>query len=346
MREIRVPKSREHRQAELELARGVPGVPITDIAMPRLVHLSPEYGAALAASTSGADLMIASHPYLFPLLRQTAPGPIWYEAHNVETHLKREMLPDTPTAHVLLADTEQVEREACAAAVRVMVCAKTDGPTFQRDFAVPAERIIDILSGVDLASITYTDPVTRSAQKQRLGLDDTPTLLFMGSGHKPNADALDAILGFAAACPDIRFLIVGSVCGHVAGRTIPVNVGLMGEIDDITKDTVLGIVDAALNPMAIGSGVNLKMLDYFASGVPVISTPHGARALAVEDGTHLRLCLLDDFPAALRQLQAEIGGPDLAARVAAARRLTEDCYAWPGIADRFLAAMDPAGLKT
>lgn len=343
LREIRVPKSPAHRAAELALSRIVPGVPITDVAMPRLVHLTPEYRAALEASAAGADLLVASHPYLFPVLRAVSGRPVWYEAHNVETTLKRDMLPDTPAARGLLAETEQVERACCAASERVIVCAGTDGLVFQRDFGVPADRILEIPNGVDLGAVTYTGPRARRATKDRLGLREAVTALFMGSGHKPNIDAVEAILRVAPECPDLRFLVMGSVCGLFAGRRIPPNVGMLGEVDDETKDTVLGTVDCALNPMAGGSGTNLKMLDYFAAGVPVISTPHGARGLAVADGVHLRLSGIDVLPAALRRLREEIGGADLSARVVAARLLVQDRYGWTAIADRLRDAVDAVG---
>jgi glycosyltransferase involved in cell wall biosynthesis len=346
LREIRIPKSPAHRAAELALSRAIPGVPLTDVAMPRLAPLTPDYRAALSTSAASADLVVASHPYLFPLLRDVTDRPLWYEAHNVETLLKRGMLPDTPAARELLAETERVERDCCAASDRVIVCAEADGLVFQRDFGVPAGRIVELPNGVDLGTVTYVGLAARAARQDRLELHDATTMLFMGSGHKPNVDALDVVLRCAEACSDISFLILGSVCGHAAGRPLPPNVGLMGEVDDVTKDTVLGTVDGALNPMAAGSGTNLKMLDYFASGVPVISTLHGARGLAVEDGVHLRLSTLDDFPAALRRLQAESGGGELGARVVAARRLVEDHYAWPVIAARFLAAIDAAGVGT
>ncbi|WP_395680340.1 glycosyltransferase family 4 protein [Inquilinus sp.] len=343
LREIRVPKSPAHRQAELALAGDVPGVSITDIAMPRLVHLSPDYGAALAASLADADLAVASHPYLFPLLRQLTERAIWYEAHNVETALKRGMLPDTPTARALLAETEEVERACCAGSDQVVVCADTDGSVFRQDFGVPAERVLEIPNGVDLGTVAYADPIARRAAQERLGLHGTPTALFMGSGHKPNVDAVEAILGVAAGCPDIRFLIMGSVCGAFSGRRLPANVGAVGEVDDDTRIAALGVVDCALNPMGAGSGTNLKMLDYFAAGVPVISTRHGARGLAVADGVHLRLSEVDGFPAALRGLQREIGGLALSQQVAAARRLAEDRYDWAAIAERYRHAIETAG---
>ncbi len=78
------------------------------------------------------------------MLHTLSDRPIWYEAHNVETILKRDTLPDTPTARELLAETEQVERTSCTGSERVIVCTDLDGVVFQRDFGVPAERLLEI----------------------------------------------------------------------------------------------------------------------------------------------------------------------------------------------------------
>jgi len=128
---------------------------------------------------------------------------------------------------------------------------------------------------------------------------------------------------------------MGGVVGFFAGWPLPKNLGFMGQVDDETKDVVLSTVDCAINPMAQGSGTNLKMLEYFASGVPVISSPHGARGLAVAGDTHLTLCEISDFAQALRRLKVEINGPAVHERIRDARLLVEDRYAWPVIVRDF-----------
>jgi len=87
----------------------------------------------------------------------------------------------------------------------------------------------------------------------------------------------------------------------------------------------------------------VKMLDYFAAGVPVISTAHGARGLAVSDGVHLCLSEIDGFPAALRRSREDAEAAR-SERVVAARRLVEECYDWDVIAERYRLAIETAGL--
>jgi glycosyltransferase involved in cell wall biosynthesis len=90
--------------------------------------------------------------------------------------------------------------------------------------------------------------------------------------------------------------------------------------------------------MTGGSGSNLKMLEYFAAGLPVISSRYGARGLDVEDGVHLTIAETAHLPDALRQLRDE--APAMRdRRVMAARRLVEERFDWRVIADRFYEAV-------
>jgi glycosyltransferase involved in cell wall biosynthesis len=58
--------------------------------------------------------------------------------------------------------------------------------------------------------------------------------------------------------------------------------------------------DIALNPVLGGSGSNLKLLEYIAYGIPVITTPHGNRGYGFKDEVHLLLAEISEFPHMLR----------------------------------------------
>jgi glycosyltransferase involved in cell wall biosynthesis len=92
------------------------------------------------------------------------------------------------------------------------------------------------------------------------------------------------------------------------------------------KNFVLSLADVALNPMLSGSGTNLKMLDYMAAGVPVISTAIGARGLKVPEGL-ISICDIDEFPEMIMMNPAE-------AIVSEARRFVEKNYSWKIIGKR------------
>lgn len=158
-----------------------------------------------------------------------------------------------------------------------MVCCNDDAKVLSETYDADLGKVIAVPNGVDLKTISYVSLEKRLLKKQQLGLSGSFTAVFMGSWHGPNLDAVRCIFSMAKDIPDITFLVIGSVCLPFKDEKLPSNVGLMGVVDDETKDVILGLADVALNPMMSGSGTNLKMLDYFAAGIPVVSTLFGAR---------------------------------------------------------------------
>jgi glycosyltransferase involved in cell wall biosynthesis len=66
---------------------------------------------------------------------------------------------------------------------------------------------------------------------------------------------------------------------------------------------LLAAADVAVNPVESGSGSNVKLAEYLAAGVPVVTTPVGLRGY--EGFAHLvTVAELDDFVDAVRAKQA------------------------------------------
>jgi glycosyltransferase involved in cell wall biosynthesis len=247
--------------------------------------------------------------------------------------LKRAILPPTPTGRRLLESVRRVEEDCCRRSALLMVCCDRDGERLSELYGVDPALIVEVPNGVDLESVSFVGPEERLAAKKALGIQSNFIALFMGSWHGPNLEAVHSIFEFARKLPDVSFLIVGS-CGQAfANETLPKNVGLMGVVDDPTKDAILGIADVALNPMMSGSGTNLKMLDYLAAGIPVLSTPHGCRGLGLDDGIHVKLVDLDDFPQALKLCR---GSDNMrTSRIVSGRNDVISRFSWSVIASKF-----------
>lgn len=109
------------------------------------------------------------------------------------------------------------------------------------------------------------------------------------------------------------------------------NVLLLGQISDEEKLELYRSADVALNPMLSGSGTNIKMLDYMAAGLPVISTPTGARGLEIESYKHAIICDLPEFPAKITEILED---DRLRSKlIANSRRLVAEKYDWKRIAE-------------
>ncbi|HTL89359.1 MAG TPA: glycosyltransferase family 4 protein, partial [Leptolyngbya sp.] len=337
--EIRIPKSAKHQHHEQEIEKEV-RVPITDIVMPDLVHFTPEYLEALKTSIESSDFVIVCHPYLFPAVRSLTQKPIWYEAQDVEIDLKSKVLPDNAASRKLLESIRKVELECCKASELIMTCSQDDADLLNQIYKIDPEKFIEVPNGVDTDAIEFISLEKRRSKKEKLGLENSFTAFFLGSWHEPNLKAVETICKIAESSSSVNFLVVGSVGWAFQERKCPTNVGFLGEVDENTKAIVLEIADVALNPVTFGSGTNLKMLEYFAAGIPVISTPTGIRGLGVEHGKHCIVAEPEQFGVAIASLQSESPEAQLA-RIKAAQERVQQQYDWRIIADRFMSEIAP-----
>jgi glycosyltransferase involved in cell wall biosynthesis len=159
----------------------------------------------------------------------------------------------------------------------------------------------------------------------------------MGSWHPPNVEAAQRMVEVADDLSTVAFLMVGSHCTALEGQTLPDNVALCGELPDALKRSLLWSADLGLNPVVRGSGTNLKLVEYFAAGLPVVSTPLGARGLDVRADEHLWTAPLEEFGAAIT---TALSRPEEGAAMAVrARRLVDEELDWTVIGARYRDAV-------
>ncbi len=335
--EHRVPKSATHAERERLLERDA-GTVVTDIAMTELYRETPDYLAALDRATAGACAVVACHPYVFPAIREVTTIPVWYEAQDVEASLKRYVLGASREAQRLLARAEAVERACCEQAELVWACSEEDRNELIESYGVEPSRVLVVPNGVALDEVSYAPPPARLERKRRLRLEDRFLALFIASWHEPNLVAARELVQLAPHVPEIDVMIIGSVGLALTGWPLPANVQVTGTVCTEFKQTVLGIADAALNPVRTGSGTNLKMLEYFGSGTPVISTAFGARGLGVRAGEHYIEAEGRGFATTLRRLRA-LNFEGSEPMVAAARHHVEQTLSWQSIAAELLTCL-------
>jgi GT2 family glycosyltransferase/glycosyltransferase involved in cell wall biosynthesis len=124
------------------------------------------------------------------------------------------------------------------------------------------------------------------------------TMLFLGSfRHLPNQAALqwfvrEVLPRVLAQRPGARLVVVGSDPPPRYGLAGPAEaIQLRGLVEDVREPLARYAVFVC--PVLSGSGVRVKLLEAFASGIPVVSTRLGAEGLARADG---ELCALADDP--------------------------------------------------
>jgi GT2 family glycosyltransferase len=194
---------------------------------------------------------------------------------------------------------------------RVQVCSP-ENATFLRGF-VPelAGRIDeDVRAGIDTSAYDFR-------QDDR----EPDTMLFLGSfRHPPNQEALSwfasrVLPRVLAERPAARLVVVGSdpppkhSFANSAGA-----IELRGFVEDAREP--LGRYALFVCPILSGSGIRVKLLEAFASGIPAVSTRLGAEGLAGADGG---VCALADDPESFARKIIELLNDPASARALALR---------------------------
>jgi glycosyltransferase involved in cell wall biosynthesis len=306
-------------------------------------HAERGYRAIVRELCARSDVVVHEFPFLAPHARKRAGQLLVYDAHNVEFDLQRGMLTGL-LGRLLARYVKRLEAMICRDADVIFATSADDRKRLVELYRVCPEKIFLAPNGVDVAAVTSPSDAERQEAKRRLGLDGQDVLLFVGSFHPPNMEAVEHLIATVAPrVPNALVVIAGSVARAVAPDRVPPNMVCLGRVSEEAKALLLSAADVALNPMASGSGTNLKMIEYLAAGVPVVTTPIGARGLEVVSGEHAIVAPLEEFPAAIARLLRD--GPLRATLRSRGRRLAEERYDWSEIADAMHGVVESALAK-
>lgn len=253
----------------------------------------------LVRALAKADAVLVSPPYQFAWVRRHTPAnvPIVFDEHSIETDLYpgTSRLTRTIARHV-----ERSERHAIRDADLVFVTSDDDGARV-REWG--ARRVALVPNGVDLSRFTPPSPDGKPALRKKLGLPlDKPIAVFVGSGHPPNVEAVRSLEIEAAAFrrAGIDVVVVGR-CG--LGRSPVPGITFAGEVADVAL--YLEASDVALCPLRTGSGTSLKVIEYLATGLPLVSTDVGVRGLGLRDGVEYMEATPGQMPERVSSLLAD-----------------------------------------
>lgn len=328
LREIDVPLSDAHFAAAEALRREAGGRTVIDSAFADQAALSPAFVARVRREVTGSDVVLFSHPWVYALvadLLDHARQLVVYDAHNVEGLLRTRLLDDGGAGSRIARGVVRDEHALCHAADLVLACSHEDRLLFERLYDVPCGKIRVVANGVFAERIRPAGQAGRDAAKAELGLGAGPVALFLGSAYQPNLEAARVIIDkLALGLPEVTFVIAGGVGEGL--RSPAANVKVTGTLGEDLKLRWLAAADLAVNPMLSGSGTNIKMFDFMAAGLPVLTTPVGARG--IDGGAEPPFEVRE--PAALaeglRRLVADAAGRRRLGEQA--RRLVERQYAW------------------
>lgn len=283
------------------------------------------------------DVLVHESPFLLPLMpkRRKKGQLLIYNSYNVETYMARDMFGSSWQGRLATAWIAHLEKRLLRESDMILACSEKDIDQFAADFGVERARMMLVPNGVDIHEIQPCPHARRRAEaRELLGLSSARNAcFFMGSYHPPNMEAVDLVIQLLAPnFPEVDFLVAGRVCQAFEGKQIPENVRLLGLVDENQKGALLHGCDVALNPMLTGSGTNLKILEYFAAGLPVLATPHGARGIDLESRRHALIYETPSLVEGLEELLGDAHLQDMLAREG--RKLVENEFSWEAIGDQ------------
>jgi glycosyltransferase involved in cell wall biosynthesis len=244
-----------------------------------------------------------------PEIRRLAPrARVILDGHNVESDIWRDFVDRQRGVRRVLAAAEweatrRYERDVLRSVDAVGAISDEDARGYGDLAGVQAHHVPQVVSFV----------------RRPPAASPGPRVCFVGTlSWHPN------VLGLEWFCTEVWPLVRGGLAGatfEIAGSGLPTDargvaiappawrthgVTTLGFVPDLSTLYEGSAVTVA--PILGGSGVRMKLLEAFQNGVPVITTPEGARGLSLENG---REAFIESDPArfAARVIEVATSGP-------------------------------------
>jgi polysaccharide biosynthesis protein PslH len=213
------------------------------------------------------------------VLRITLPSvKIVYHAHNVEYLIRKER-----NGRVVSAFTWCAERYILATSNLSFAVSQEDRQRFSSLYGITPQILPN---GVDCNA--YHVPKTQIDDIRKKFAITNESILFMGLyAYPPNTEAVRFLIDqvmpqLHQQRPNVRLVITGG--GPPCLRPWLINTGVISRRD---LNAVLCACTVGVAPIFKGSGTRLKILEYMAAGLPVVTTKKGAEGLSLENEKHV-----------------------------------------------------------
>lgn len=275
------PKSKKHRDHEIECSRNE-FVSVADLLAAEHCLENKAFAAAFRHEIGAAALVMFEQCFLAPLLAYVPDElPVVYSSQNVETTLKERLLAVRKDGPAWIELTRELEARLAGRADLLICVSESDRQVLSAQHG--KDNTVVIENGVRLPRIRRVCGADSDDSAPR-----TPLAVFVGSAHPPNVQAAEFIIDHIAnQHPNVLFALVGSVCEAINVDGVPPNVRLLGFLDADEKEALFSMADVAVNPLFEGGGSSLKVPDFLAAGLPLLSSSVGVRGFpGLHPGEH------------------------------------------------------------
>jgi glycosyltransferase involved in cell wall biosynthesis len=288
------------------------------------------------ASRKPVGAYMAEFPaYVRPLrfARSLFGGKLVLVEHNVEYERIRNQVPDLTERN--FRTLKHLELAMCQLADAIITVSENDRQKLIED-GVNKEKIHTIPHGVDLKAFESATPIDLHHHHDLPRGDRI--LIYHGTySYPPNLQAMQVMASEILPRLDSRGLHVSVIAVGSLPPDFPLHekIRFVGSVADLAE--VLPAADLAVVPLLDGGGTRMKILDYFAAGIPVISTTKGIEGIPVRHGREA--LIVDDFDCMCEEIDRILGDAEAAGALTQNASRFVESLSWDAIARRYLPLM-------
>jgi glycosyltransferase involved in cell wall biosynthesis len=257
-------------------------------------------------------------------------GKILLVQHNIEYVRIKNQVPELTQKNYFTL--KNLEVAMCRLADNIVAVSENDRQKMIED-GIDAEKIHTIPHGVDLQAFRNSSPVD---VRREYGLPaQDKVLVYHGTySYPPNLEAMEVMAKEILPRLEQRGISVSVLAIGSKAPDFPLHekIHFVGSIDDLS--TVLPAADLAVVPLQDGGGTRMKILDYFAAGVPVISTAKGIEGIPVKHGEEA--LIINDFDDICDGIENLLSDKEAAGKLSEAAARFVDSLSWDSIVRRYL----------
>lgn len=226
------------------------------------------------------DTVISDFPYLYPIAHSSQKH-FLLNTHNAEF----ELYLDKPK---LSKTIRNLELKSFHIAERIFFCSPNELKKYfdilDGEYFTLSSKSLLLPNGIDLFDFQFDNKMRTTARNELNISKNKNVFLFTGSHFPPNVEAFNFLQHWCSINREailklnILILVVGTVCTNKIDQE---HFKVLGGVKN-TKP-YFSASDFGLNLVNFGSGTNVKMIEFLASKLPILSTQFGARGLKLTD---------------------------------------------------------------
>ena len=255
------------------------------------LKIKGRYSKTLRDLVQSSDVVIADFPFVYPIFEQTSKADKVLNTHNIEANLA--------TGRYLKKVVSYLECQACKEADVVTVCSPSDALYFSTQHLAQTLVIPNCIS----PQAFLRNSSIRDEFRKKLNIGDKKVCLFSASAYGPNREGYEFLKRFSEEHAhfmlekNVIFLVIGSVANKTDSTE---SLMVTGRVESVAP--YFQSADIALNPIFRGEGTSIKVAEYIAAGLPLLTTEVGKRGYNLLDGESAFFFSKDDFKEQLNRL--------------------------------------------